>query len=251
MSEFGQIAIAPQHAIGVWRFDMHLGKRFSEHDHAEHQLVWAPAGVLTVEIGEQFWILPPTLALWVPAGTIHATSATKPTSMAGMYFVPDQCPVSWDEPTVIAGATAAARSDPPPREPGAQCRDAPSHGGAGLRLLKPVTVTTISVPMPPDPRAREVADRLLADPADDRTVEAWAQEVGASVRTLSRLFVGGTGMSFTQWRTNARMRAALTLLAEGKSTKTVARQVGYATVSAFVSTFHRVTGQTPGAYFRV
>ena len=186
---------------------MHLGTRFSEHDHDEHQLVWAPAGVLTVEIGDQFWILPPTLALWVPAKTTHATSATKPTSMAGMYFVPDQCPVSWEEPTVIA-VPPLLRDLILHLEIKVLSAETRRHTEALVcDLLKPVTVTTISVPMPPDPRAREVADRLLANPADGRTVEAWAHEVGASVRTLSRLFVGGTGMSFTQWRTNARMRA--------------------------------------------
>lgn len=204
MSEFGQAAVveAP-HAIGVWRFDMHLGKRFSEHDHAEHQLVWAPDGLLTVEIGDQFWILPPSLALWVPAGTVHATSATKPTSMAGMYFVPEQCPVHWDEPTVIV-VPPLLRALILHLEDAGLSEETRRHTEALVcDLLKPVTVTTISVPMPPDPRACEVADRLIANPADDRSVEAWADEVGASVRTLSRPFAGGTGMTFTQWRTNA------------------------------------------------
>ncbi|MGH3567951.1 MAG: helix-turn-helix domain-containing protein [Pseudonocardia sp.] len=41
------------------------------------------------------------------------------------------------------------------------------------------------------------------------------RKVGASGRTLSRLFVEETGLTFSQWRTNARMRVALTRLAAG------------------------------------
>src|SRR5262245_50974028 len=87
MSEIGHPTAPPAvQAIAVQRFNLHRGRRFAEHDHDQHQLAWAPQGVLTVEIADKFWILPPTLALWIPAGTTHATSATKPTSMAGMYF---------------------------------------------------------------------------------------------------------------------------------------------------------------------
>ena len=42
---------------------------------------------------------------------------------------------------------------------------------------------------------------------------------------------------------------AIALLAEGYSVSQVADRVGYATPSAFVAAFRRVTGHTPAAYF--
>lgn len=58
-----------------------------------------------------------------------------------------------------------------------------------------------------------------------------------------------TGLSFTDWRTQIRLIAALPLLADGVAVATVARQVGYANPSAFIAAFRRVFGVTPRAYF--
>jgi AraC-like DNA-binding protein len=116
-------------------------------------------------------------------------------------------------------------------------------------LLTPVSVTTITLPMPTDPRALEVASALVHHPADQRSLAAWGDEVGASARTLSRHFRLETGLTFGQWRTQNRLRAALDHLAAGMPIGNVAREIGYETASAFVASFRRATGQTPGAYF--
>jgi AraC-like DNA-binding protein len=108
-----------------------------------------------------------------------------------------------------------------------------------------------SSPRPRDPRARAVADALTADPADARTLADWGGEVGASARTLARLFVAETGLAFGQWRERARMRAAMPHLAAGLPIEAVARRVGYSTASSFTAAFHRLVGVTPREYFPV
>ena len=92
--------------------------------------------------------------------------------------------------------------------------------------------------------------RLLADVTDARPLTEWGHEVGASARTLARLFVTETGMGFERWRTHARLAAALPMLAAGDGVSTVAHKVGYATPSAFVAAFRREIGTTPAEYFR-
>jgi methylphosphotriester-DNA--protein-cysteine methyltransferase len=77
----------------------------------------------------------------------------------------------------------------------------------------------IDVPRLVDERVCAVADSLWADPADPRSLDAHAWAVGVSRRTLTRLFVHDTGMSFDRWRTHMRLRAALPLLAEGRSVR--------------------------------
>ena len=52
-----------------------------------------------------------------------------------------------------------------------------------------------------------------------------------------------------QWRTHARLRAALALLASGHSVGVTARAVGYSNQSAFTASFRRVLGTTPARYF--
>ncbi|BFP55283.1 hypothetical protein SCMC78_50900 [Streptomyces sp. CMC78] len=119
-----------------------------------------------------------------------------------------------------------------------------------LDLLHPLPATPIDVPDPADDRVRAVADVLLADPGDPRGLEAHARAVGVSRRTLTRLFVQDTGMTFDRWRTHVRLRAALPLLAEGRPVSRVARTVGYATPSAFLAAFRRTVGTSPGRYLR-
>lgn len=55
-------------------------------------------------------------------------------------------------------------------------------------------------------------------------------------------------MTFDRWRTHARLRAALSLLAEGRPVSRVAHTVGYATPSAFLVAFRRTVGTSPGRY---
>ena len=54
-------------------------------------------------------------------------------------------------------------------------------------------------------------------------------------------------MTFPQWRTQLRLHTALRLLAGGESVTRVAHQCGWASTSAFIDTFRRAFGHTPGS----
>jgi AraC-like DNA-binding protein len=233
-------------AVLLVSIPMPLGTVFHHHSHPAHQLAWTPTSVLEVETAEGTWVLPPTRALWLPAGVPHETRATAPTVLRGIYLDPDRCFVGWSAPTPVAvGPLLAALLR---HLEGALDPDARERAEVLLAdLLEPVSALTIDLAMPSDPRARDVADALLADPADRRTLTRFGRDVGASARTLSRGFADGTGMTFSHWRASARMRAALPLLAAGGPVSQVASEVGYDTPSSFVAAFRRVTGTTPGA----
>ena len=117
-------------------------------------------------------------------------------------------------------------------------------------LLEPLVVTTIEVRLPSDGRARTVAEALLQDPTENRTLTSWGRQVGASGRTLERAFLSETGVPFSRWRTLARLKASLPMLATGRPISYVAPEVGYESTSAFVAAFRREVGLTPSAYFR-
>ncbi|MFB9698771.1 helix-turn-helix domain-containing protein [Amorphoplanes digitatis] len=116
--------------------------------------------------------------------------------------------------------------------------------------LTPLRPYDIHVTMPTDPRIRVIAERLITDPADSRELSAWADYTHAGLRTLTRLFQNETGLSFARWRTQVRVRAAISMLAAGATVDSVARRVGYRKTGAFIAAFRRVTGQTPGTYLR-
>ena len=88
----------------------------------------------------------------------------------------------------------------------------------------------------------------IANPADTRDLDAWAKSVGASKRTLGRLFTAQTGMSFQAWRQQLRLLRALELLATGNNVTTIALELGYDNTSAFIAMFRRCLGTTPKRY---
>ncbi|KAB2340638.1 helix-turn-helix transcriptional regulator [Actinomadura rudentiformis] len=235
-------------AIVVGSFPLTTGEWIPPHSHTHHQLAWTRRGVLGVAVDDDYWVLPPTRALWLPAGVVHGTGATRDAVLLSLYFDPERCDVDWSEPTPVAvdGLLAhligyLARED--------LADDARLRAEAVVvDLLRPLPATPIDVPRPVDERVRAVADALIADPADSRSLEAHARAIGVSRRTLTRLFVDDTGMSFDRWRTHARLRAALPMLAEGQPVSRVAHAVGYATPSAFLTAFRRTVGTTPKRY---
>jgi transcriptional regulator GlxA family with amidase domain len=100
-----------------------------------------------------------------------------------------------------------------------------------------------------DDRLRSVADVLRADPADERTLAELGVVVGASERTLSRLFRQVVGMTFPQWRTQFRLQRALVLLADRTPVTTTALACGWPNPTAFIETFRRAFGATPGKLY--
>lgn len=225
------------------------GVRFEWHAHDEHQLAWSPEGVLVVLTAGRSYILPPTRALWIPAHTEHETRASGVATLRSAYLRPSRCPIGWTTPTVVTVTPLLAELICHLEEELARAERARAEAVL-FDLLAPLDAATIDVGLPADPRARDVADRLVADPADPRTLHEWGREVGASSRTLARAFLAETGLTFGRWRTLVRLQAALPHLAEGTAVSVVAGRVGYETTSAFVAAFRAHTGVTPGRYFR-
>ncbi len=238
-------------AVIVATFPMPVGLVYEWHTHDDHQLAWAASGVLTVRTEAATWVLPPTRALWIPAGLRHETLSDGAATMRSAYLRPRLCPIDWAEPTPVSASPLLAELIGYLERPGLDAERRAHAEAVLLDLLQPVAMTTIEVRMPVDDRAREVAARIAADPADNRTLADWGREVGASERTLARAFLTGTGLSFGRWHRLLRLQAALPELAAGQPVASVARHVGYESDSAFVQAFRRETGVTPSAYFRV
>jgi AraC-like DNA-binding protein len=109
-------------------------------------------------------------------------------------------------------------------------------------------VPALGLTMPSSAALRAVAEHCTGD-ARDEGAGVVARRFGFSVRTLERRFAAETGMTFGQWRRHARLLEALRLLAAGRAVKTVARDAGYRSASAFVAAFSDTFGTTPGRYF--
>ncbi|MEI0695865.1 helix-turn-helix domain-containing protein [Pectobacterium aroidearum] len=106
----------------------------------------------------------------------------------------------------------------------------------------------LHLPMPTDVRLRKIVKTLMGDPADRGTVQTWARRVGLSERTLARLLVQETGMSFGRWRQQLQIMLAVKWLSTGASVQQVADGLGYESAGNFVTMFRKALGTSPGRY---
>jgi AraC-like DNA-binding protein/mannose-6-phosphate isomerase-like protein (cupin superfamily) len=227
------------------------GDRIPAHRHDDHQIVYAGRGVLAVTTDKGSWVAPATKAIWIPAGTFHAHRAYGELKLHTVGLVATDNPLDLDSPTVLTVAPllreliiayTGDNADTPARS---------RLRAVLLDQLRSSGQEPLHVPSPTAPLLAAVCDILLADPGDRRTLAELGHAVGASDRSLSRLFRQDLGMTFPQWRTQLRLHRALVLLAERTPVTTVAHQCGWSSASAFIDVFRRSFGHTPGASNRI
>ncbi len=233
--------------------DYPAGYEIAPHRHARAQLVYASQGVMTVSAPAGSWVVPTQRAVWMPAGTEHGVRVNRSISMRSLFIRPDAatglpaaCRVVTVSPLLRALILRAMSIPPLYDEDGAD--------GRILRVildeLRTLPSAPLHLPRPKDRRLVRVTAALLADPADRRPLEAWARAAGASQRTLARLFLKETGLTFRAWRQRARLLHALVELAAERPVTSVAFESGYDSPSAFIAAFKREFGPTPARYFR-
>ncbi len=100
--------------------------------------------------------------------------------------------------------------------------------------------------MASDARLKHICKSILEHPDDNRTLAEWAAHINISSRSLSRLFRKDIGLSFAEYRQQARLFLALKRLAKGLPVTTVAMEVGFSSLSAFNYLFKKNFDQMPG-----
>jgi len=110
----------------------------------------------------------------------------------------------------------------------------------------------LGVPLPHpdtgDKRLRALCQAVLRAPSERSTLAGWAADVGASERTVARLFREQLGLGYQQWRQQAILAHALPMLARGEPVGSVAAASGYASESAFSAMFKAAMGQRPSQF---
>lgn len=237
-----------------------LGQTFSNghvlerHSHPWGQLIYAVSGTMQVLAGNTLWLVPPTRALWAPAGTVHAIEMRGPVAMRTIY-------VPVEHSGGLAAHSHAIEIAPLLREVilhivGLRLlrADEPKHvhmAQVFLDLVAESESLPLFVPMPRDARAASVARALRKDPAREDGIDQLAKDAGASARTLQRAFRDETGMRFVEWRQRLRLLQAITLLEQGASVTAAGAGAGYASTSAFIAAFRAQMGETPSRYLKI
>lgn len=220
------------------------------HSHPRGQLMGALSGLVSVGVNRQQWVVPAIHAIWIPPHCEHSVRSHGPFAGWSVFIAERRC-------ASLPGEPRAIRTTPLLREavhraaawPGVPLDAAQTRiAEVILDELAAAQAEPLGLPSPEEPRLRKITDALACDLSDSRRLEEWAEWAGLSPRTLSRHFLAETGLTFAQWRQQARVLRALERVAEGVSVTAIALELGYDNVSAFIDMFKRATGATPGRH---
>ncbi len=232
--------------------DHDSGDTSTWHKHEVIQLLYAASGVMRVLTAKGQWIVPPSRGIWIPQGVSHEVHMIGAVEMRTVYIQPDaipglpaECCVLTITPLMRELILAVMAVD------GGFVEDSRAGRIARLILDEIATLQALPMvlPMPQNHPLEAMCAALLNQPDDISTSEQWAAKLGVDVRTMQRRFLKATGMTFGEWRRQARLANALERLASGARIIDVALESGYASPSAFTAMFKRQFGVAPNAFF--
>lgn len=233
--------------------DYPAGHRIPPHFHHRDQLVFASSGVMSIHTNSGAWVVPAHRAVWIPEKVAHSIAMSGRVAMRTLYFqprlvtsLPRQCCVVNVPPLLKELILEACGCG------SLQLRIKPQQHLLDVILdrLQAIEIAPLQLPIPGDPRALRVAKVLLADPSHRSPLAQISRTSGASRRTIERLFLSSTGMTYGRWRQQLRLMHALRLLGSGAKVTHAALDAGYSTPSAFIAAFRKALGATPARYFQ-
>ncbi|MET4635375.1 AraC family transcriptional regulator [Kaistia defluvii] len=221
------------------------------HQHRKGQLVVALQGGVMCRAHGGLWMVPPGSGVWIPGNVLHSNHVTANGRICLLFVAPSVpglptqcCTLSLTRLVIEIIKHMAAY----PRSAHAPDSHKDRIAEVVLEELRRMKVASLHLPIPDDPTLTRIANALIQNPDDRSTVAEWAKRVAMSERTLARLVVRTTSMSFGRWRQQLHIIIALQRLTSGRSVQSVSDDLGYESVSAFITMFKNALGKPPARY---
>ncbi|OCA54875.1 AraC family transcriptional regulator [Photorhabdus namnaonensis] len=217
------------------------------HQHKMGQLLFTQQGCINITLADHLCILPPTRVAWIPPRIIHRAEMKGSVGYRSIYLDVNQIGYLAEHVEVLEvtpllrailerialspfntdwlhGATANLL---------AVCLDEIHQAKREPTLL----------PLPFDRRLTRIPLTTLPPP-----LKILAMNIGASEKTISRIFRRKTGLSYQQWRQQWRLIKSIELLAKQGNLSSVANELAFSSDSAFILFFKKMTGRSPREY---
>lgn len=225
------------------------------HQHPWSQFTYCASGLMQVTVtqsgAQTTYIVPPTRAVWIPPQVQHHVVVLEAAELRTVDLDPTVTPPGWSDCRVLVVSKllrelvhALQDAAPGPRDDAIMA--------LAVDEMASATIQALGVPMPHpehgDKRLRALCEAVLRDPAEKSQLRDWVAQIGASERTVARLFRDELGTSYQKWRLQAVLAHALPQLARGVPVSQVAAASGYASDSAFSAMFKQAMGQAPSHF---
>ncbi|HIE5684826.1 TPA: AraC family transcriptional regulator [Pseudomonas aeruginosa] len=241
----------PDGLLAAISLDFPDGHHLGRHFHPQAQFLYAARGLMRLATHHGAWVIPPTRAVWIPPRVEHEIFMSGEVHMRTLFIEQPETPTPLSDCCVLAVTPLlremilrAIHLESQPRLDDFRQR----LQGLILSEIANLERMPLYLPMPRDRRLQAICQALLKQPELGLTLDDWGLRVGASSRTLARLFAQELQMSFHEWRQQLRLTEALPRLLAGDSVQVVALDLGYGSTRAFSSMFRRLLGETPRDY---
>lgn len=221
------------------------------HSHSWGEFVYSFSGVIEVKLADCHYLAPPQYGIWLPPNVEHVGQNRYAAHHSSLYISGELCGSLPAQACALA-VTPLVRAmlehlrQHPPALPQAESDE---------RLLHVLVDQLVGahrvgsyLPASDDPVLGKVLDMLEADPGDSRSLAELAYAANTTERTLMRRCQRDLGMTLAEWRQRLRVVTAMALLERGQTVESIALGLGYASSSAFITMFRRLTGETPDEY---
>lgn len=217
------------------------------HQHQLGQLLFPAYGCMQVTLQNQVYMLPPNHIAWIPPTTPHSAETTTTVGYRSVFLdvnkiqsLPNQIEIFEASHLLSASLEWIATAS----------FDTNWHNGHPANVLAVclneihlASRNIIALKLPSDRRLKKMPTFTLPP-----SLKLLATQVGASEKTISRIFLKETGLNYQQWRQQWRLQKAIELLSAKNSLSFIANELGFASDSAFIAFFKRVMSLSPQAY---
>lgn len=243
------------HIIGLDSEHMN-GGTVPWHKHIYAQLLYPAEGSVRVWAGGSVWMVHASSALWIPPQMPHKFVATG-NVLLKTVLVSEVHSKTLGSVCFMTGITSLLRElliainqithQPDMANKQLQIRFSALETLI-LQEIKSGGKNSLELPWPSDERMQSLCEELLNHQGYLPTLDSLADKISVSNRTLMRLFVKETGLTFRNWIQQMHVIRAASLLEEGYSVIKIAHRLGYASAESFGNMFKRKTGFSPGKF---
>ena len=223
------------------------------HSHLRAQLLYASHGNIQVFTPDQIWILPPMCALWIPARVEHSVISLSQVKLNTALVEENAANAMGTDCFLIRVSNLLHELLIRFNElDHLKKTHSTIHQEISQALqiiifdeIQRANSLAVQIPWPQDKRLIKMCEALLQSPDQLKDLNAWADEIGTSSRTLMRMFQKETGHSYRAWVQQMHVALALSKISDGLSVSHISESLGYTNASAFSAMFKRHLGKTP------
>lgn len=242
-----------RHLDKVGAFRVNAADSFPElsfHQHRKGQLILPLRGTITCQVEDGIWMAPTGQAIWIPSQVIHSNQVSQHAEFCFVFIEPH----SADMPKECC----TLRLSPLVRELILRLASLPLSHYQSPKTQRLITVLLdqlveqpigkLQLPMSNHPKIRLLVEAIQQPGQAKHPAAYWAKKLALSERSLARLMISETGLSFRPWRQQLQLILAINRLVEGERVEIIAHELGYESVTAFITMFKKALSITPGQY---